>query len=72
MAKQFLVCYTGSPESQVALKLAIEEARLYAAKLFVIYSQEGGTSEKPDELAEIQSALQAARADDPDTANEVS
>ena len=61
MAKQFLVGYTGSSESQAALKLAIEEARLHDAKLFVINSQEGGTSEKPGELAEIQEALKSAR-----------
>jgi nucleotide-binding universal stress UspA family protein len=58
MAKQFLVGYTGSPQSQAALKLAIEEARLHGAKLFVIYSQEGGAAEKPSELMEIQEALQ--------------
>ena len=61
MAKQFLVGYTGSPESRAALKLAIVEARLYEAKLFVINSQEGGATEKPEELAEIQEALQSAR-----------
>ena len=61
MAKQFMVGYTGSPESQAALKLAIEEARLFDAKLFVINSQEGGATEKPGELAEIQAALQSAR-----------
>jgi nucleotide-binding universal stress UspA family protein len=62
MAKQFLVGYTGSPESQAALKLAIEEARMQEAKLFVINSQEGGASEKPGELAEVQASLQKARA----------
>jgi len=61
MAKQFLVGYTGSPESRAALKLAIEEARLHGAKLFVINSQEGGATEKREELAEIQEALQSAR-----------
>jgi nucleotide-binding universal stress UspA family protein len=61
MAKNFLVAYTGSGESQAALKLAIEEAILHGAKLFVINSQEGGTSEKPGELAEIQESLKSAR-----------
>jgi nucleotide-binding universal stress UspA family protein len=61
MARQFLVGYTGSPQSQAALKLAIEEARVNEAKLYVIYSQEGGATEKPDELAKIQEALQSAR-----------
>lgn len=61
MAKQFLVGYTGSPESQAALKLAIEEAHLYDAKIFVISSHEGGTGEKPSELADIHEALQVAR-----------
>jgi nucleotide-binding universal stress UspA family protein len=74
MAKQFLVGYTGSPESQAALKLAIEEARMYDAKLFVITSQEGGATEKPGELAEIQTSLQGAREQlaDADIAYEVS
>lgn len=61
MAKQFLVGYTGSRQSQAALKLAIDEARLNDAKLFVIYSQEGGAAEKPDELTKVQEALQGAR-----------
>lgn len=61
MAKNFLVAFTGSAESQAALKLAIEEATVHEAKLFVINSQEGGTSEKPSELAEIQEALKSAR-----------
>ncbi|MDJ0783282.1 MAG: universal stress protein [Desulfosarcinaceae bacterium] len=74
MAKQFLVGYTGSPESRAALKLAIVEARLYDAKLFVINSQEGGSAEKPGELAETQAALQSARdlMADTDIAYEVS
>jgi nucleotide-binding universal stress UspA family protein len=74
MAKKFLVAYTGSAESQAALKLAIEEARVHEAKLFVINSQEGGTSEKPAELAEIQEALKSARdlLADTDIAHEVS
>jgi nucleotide-binding universal stress UspA family protein len=61
MAKQFLVGYTGSRQSLAALKLAIEEARINGAKIYVIYSQEGGATEKPDELAKVQEALQGAR-----------
>ncbi|MEJ2639664.1 MAG: universal stress protein [Desulfosarcinaceae bacterium] len=61
MARQFLVGYTGSPQSKAALKVAIEEARINDAKLYVIYSQEGGVTERPDELAKIQEALQGAR-----------
>jgi nucleotide-binding universal stress UspA family protein len=74
MAGQFLVGYTGSRQSQAALTLAIEEARMHAAKLFVIYSQEGGAAEKPDEMAKIQEALQGAREllADADIAYEVS
>jgi nucleotide-binding universal stress UspA family protein len=74
MGKQFLVAYTGSAESQTALELAMEEARRHDAKLFVINSQEGGTSEKPAELAEIQEALKSARdlLADTDIAHEVS
>jgi nucleotide-binding universal stress UspA family protein len=74
MAKNFLVAYTGSEESQSALKLAIEEAIVHQAKLFVINTQEGGTSEKPSELAEIQEALKSARdlLADTDIAYEVS
>jgi nucleotide-binding universal stress UspA family protein len=54
--------------------LAIEEARMHEAKLFAIYSQEGGTAEKPDEMAKIQEALQGAREllADADIAYEVS
>jgi nucleotide-binding universal stress UspA family protein len=62
MTKQFLVGYTGSLQSLAALKLAIEEARLHEAKLFVVYSQEGGAAEKPSEITEVQEALKRARA----------
>jgi nucleotide-binding universal stress UspA family protein len=74
MARQFLVGYTGSPQSQAALKLAIEEACINAAKVYAIFSQEGGAAEKPDELAKIQEALQGAREllADADIAYEVS
>jgi nucleotide-binding universal stress UspA family protein len=61
MTMKFLVAYSGSPESRAALRLAIENALLFKAKVFVITSMEGGQSEKPEDIARVNQALRKVR-----------
>lgn len=61
MTMKFLVAYSGSSESKAALSLAIENALLFKAKVFVITSMEGGQSEKPEDIARVNQALKQVR-----------
>lgn len=54
---KFLVAYNGSAQSEAALELAIRQASMFAAKLFVVTSMEGGRSEKPEDIANVNKAL---------------
>jgi len=56
-----LVAYNGSLESETALDLAANYAKVFDAKLFVINSMEGGTSEKPKDIAKAKKKLEAVR-----------
>ena len=47
---KFLVAYDGLAAAQRALYLAVEQALLFKAKLFVITSMEGGHGEKPEDI----------------------
>jgi len=58
---KFLVAYNGSAESRAALKLAIHQASMFAAKLFVVTSMEGGRSEKPEDIARVNKDLKDVR-----------
>ena len=58
---KFLVAYNGSPESQAALGLAIEQASTFDAKILVITSMEGGHSEKPEDIARVNQELKKVR-----------
>lgn len=57
MATKFLVAYNGSTESRAALDLAITTASRFDAKVFVITSMEGGQSEKPEDIANVNQEL---------------
>jgi nucleotide-binding universal stress UspA family protein len=61
MTMKFLVAYSGSAESRAALKLAIDHASLFSAKVFVITSMEGGHSEKPEDIARVNRELKQVR-----------
>jgi len=58
---KFLVAYSGSVEAKAALRLAVEHASLFKAKVFVITSMEGGHSEKPADIARVNQALKEVR-----------
>ena len=58
---KFLVAYNGSTESRAALDLAIKQASLFKAKVFVITSMEGGRSEKPEEIVRVNKELKGVR-----------
>lgn len=61
MTMKFLVAYSGSSEAKAALRLAIEHASLFKAKVFVITSMEGGQSEKPEDIARVNQELKQVR-----------
>ena len=61
MTMKFLVAYSGSSEARAALRLAIEHASLFKAKVFVITSMEGGQSEKPKDIARVNQELKQVR-----------
>lgn len=58
---RFLVAYNGSAESRAALELAIQQASLAQAKLFVVTSMEGGRSEKPKDIVRVNQELREVR-----------
>lgn len=57
----FLVGYNGTEEAKAALSLAINFAKAFRAKLFVVTSMEGGKSEKPDEISQADTILATAQ-----------
>jgi nucleotide-binding universal stress UspA family protein len=57
----FLVGYNGTDEAKAALSLAIDFAKTFDAKIFVVTSMEGGKSEKPDEISQVETILDAAK-----------
>lgn len=57
----FLVGYNGTDEAKAALATAIDFAKTFDAKVFVVTSMEGGKSEKPDDISQAEAILDAAR-----------
>jgi nucleotide-binding universal stress UspA family protein len=58
---KFLVAYNGSTESQTALEMAVKQASVFNAKLFVITSMEGGHGETPKDIARVNRELDRVR-----------
>lgn len=58
---KFLVGYNGTDEAKAALALAIDFAKIFEAKVFVVTSMGGGKSEKPDEITQAEAILAAAQ-----------
>ena len=54
---KFVVAYNGTGESKLALELAKKHAKLFNARLLVVYSSEGGKGEKIEDIRNIQREL---------------
>ena len=54
---KILVSYDGTKESEAALDLARTHARIFNAKLEVVYSSEGGKGEKIEDINKIKNDL---------------
>jgi nucleotide-binding universal stress UspA family protein len=54
---RFLVGYNGSEEAQAALHLARTYAEKFGARVLVITSMGGGTSEKPERIGKVAKDL---------------
>ena len=50
---KLVVAFNGTDESRGALEVAKKHARLFNAKLLVVYSSEGGKGEKPENIGKI-------------------
>ena len=57
---KFLVAYNGSEESKKALQLSSEHAMQFKASVMVITSMEGGTRERPQDIAKAKENLKEA------------
>ena len=57
---KFLVGYNGSKAAQSALALAKDFAKVFNAKVFVLVSMEGGSSEKIEDVAKARADLEYA------------
>ena len=60
---KLLVSYSGTKESEAALKIARKHAKIFDAKLVVVSSSEGGTGEKPEEINKIKQDLESLQKD---------
>jgi nucleotide-binding universal stress UspA family protein len=60
---KILVSYSGTKESEAALELAKKHAKLFDAKLLVVFSSEGGKGEKPEEINKIENDLESIQKD---------
>jgi nucleotide-binding universal stress UspA family protein len=58
---KFLVGYNGSVEAKAALSLARDFAKTFSARVFVMSSMEGGTGEKPEDIAQAEHNLREAK-----------
>lgn len=58
---KFLVAYNGTTESRAALDLAVKQASIFSAKVFVVTSMEGGRAEKPEDIARVNQELKQVR-----------
>lgn len=57
---KIMVCYTGSRSSRSALNLAIEHAKLFNGKLYLVASMEKGTAQEQEEINKIEDEQQRA------------
>ena len=60
---KILVAYSGTKESEAALELAKTHAKIFDAKLLVVFSSEGGKGEKPEEISKIENDLERIQKD---------
>ena len=60
---KILVAYSGTKESEAALELAKTHAKIFDAKLLVVFSSEGGKGEKPEEISKIDNDLDRIQKD---------
>jgi nucleotide-binding universal stress UspA family protein len=60
---KILVSYSGTKESEAALELARKHAKIFDAKLLVVFSSEGGKGEKPEEINKIENDLESIQKD---------
>ena len=60
---KILVSYSGTKESEAALELARKHAKIFDAKLLVVFSSEGGKGEKPEEINKIKQDLESLQKD---------
>lgn len=60
---KILVSYSGTKESEAALELARKHAKIFDAKLLVVFSSEGGKGEKPEEIIKIENDLESIQKD---------
>ena len=60
---KILVAYSGTQESEAALELAKTHAKIFDAKLLVLFSSEGGKGEKPEEINKIKNDLDRIQKD---------
>ncbi|RTZ96449.1 MAG: universal stress protein [Deltaproteobacteria bacterium] len=58
---KFLVGYNGSTAAKSALTLARDFAKVFGAKVFVLVSMEGGSSEKIEEINKARADLEFAK-----------
>jgi len=59
---KILVGYSGTNVAKAALTLAREHAQAFNAKVFIMTSMEGGASETPKEITQVEENLQEAEA----------
>jgi nucleotide-binding universal stress UspA family protein len=55
---KILVAYNGTSESEAALELARKHAKIFDARLLVVFSSEGGKGEKPEDIHKIKQDLE--------------
>ena len=58
---QFLVGYNGSNASNSALSLARDFAKIFKARVLILLSTEGGTSETLEDISEAENKLKYAK-----------
>ncbi len=59
---KILVGYTGTDVAKAALSLAREHAQAFNAKVFIMTSMKGGSSETLEEISQVEKSLQDAEA----------
>ncbi len=58
---KYMVGYNGGPASKKALKLACSQAKASDALVYLITSTEGGATETPEQIKEVEDRLQEAK-----------